>query len=215
MATITEQVQAFLENDFIIRRCLFQNIISLRALARHIISSLGLREENLDAVMSAIRRYKRERKAKDTRAKKLFADIGIQTRDRVVDILLPKNRTSQKKLNAFGAGIDFEKGDVFRIIQAGQGIRVIIDEDNLGEFLKAFSRKDTLSLEKGLAEVLIQFFPGAVRTPGIISVVSSALNAGDISIHEIMSSAPELIILVKNEDLVKALNILNGLKGLY
>jgi len=53
---ITEQVKSFLDNDFIVRKCLFKNIVSLRALSRHIIGRVGLKDSNLDAVISAIRR---------------------------------------------------------------------------------------------------------------------------------------------------------------
>ena len=62
MTHIAEKVKAFLDNDFIIRKCLFRSIISLRALSRYIIKTLDLDEKNLDAVISAIRRYKKEEK---------------------------------------------------------------------------------------------------------------------------------------------------------
>jgi len=216
MTNISEQVSVFLDNDFIIRKCLFSNILSLRALARHIIKTLELSEKNLDAAISAIRRYKRDHKAKEqARATKVFSNIGIKTKDNVVDIQLPKNRQVQDKLSRLNSQIDFEKGDILRIIQAEQGVRVFIDEKNLKSFMEIFSKKEIHSMDKNLAEIIIQFFPGAEKTLGIISVVSSSLTAGNISIHEIMSSAPELIILVKNEDIVKTLNILNSLKRIY
>ena len=73
MTQISGQVKSFLDNDFIIRRCLFSNIISLRALSRHIIRELELKEGNLDAVISAIRRYKKaEKEAVDLKKKKLL-----------------------------------------------------------------------------------------------------------------------------------------------
>jgi len=216
MTNISEQVKVFLDNDFIVRKCLFSNILSLRALARHIIKSLDLTEKNLDAVMSAIRRYKRDNKVKElNKTIKIFSSIGIKTKDNVIDILLSKNRQVQEKLSKVANHIDLEKGDILRIIQAEQGIRFIIDEKNLKTFFEIFSKKEIQSVDKNLAEVIIQFFPEAEKTPGIISIVSSSLTAGNISIHEIMSSAPELIILVKNGDLIKTLNILNNLKKIY
>ena len=56
---ISDKVSSFLDNDFITRKSLFRNILSLRALSRHIIKKLELKEGNLDAVISAIRRYKK------------------------------------------------------------------------------------------------------------------------------------------------------------
>ncbi|MEK6983252.1 MAG: hypothetical protein AABX33_01665 [Nanoarchaeota archaeon] len=73
MTHIAEQVKIFLDNDFIIRKCLFRSIISFRALSRYIIKTLSLEEKNLDAVMSAIRRYKKEEKVKsEVELKKLL-----------------------------------------------------------------------------------------------------------------------------------------------
>jgi len=54
MTNIAEKVKLFLDNDFIIRKCLFRNIISLRALSRYIIKNLDLEEKNLDADYKAL-----------------------------------------------------------------------------------------------------------------------------------------------------------------
>ena len=43
---ISDRVKSFLDNDFIIRKCLMRNILSLRALARHIIKELELKEND-------------------------------------------------------------------------------------------------------------------------------------------------------------------------
>jgi aspartokinase len=216
MTNITERVNGFLNNDFIIRSCLFNNILSLRALSRFIIKKSKLEERNLDAVMSAIRRYKRDNKVKvQGRQKNIFSGITIKTKDNVVDIYLSKNKSVQEKLGNLNTSIDFEKGDILRIIQAEQGIRIIIDEKNAKSFNEIFSKKDVISVNKSLAEVNIQFPTDTTKTLGIISTISSSLTSENISIYEIMSSAPELILLVKNNDLIKTLATLNNLKMRY
>lgn len=216
MTNISEKVKEYLNTNFIITSCLLMNIISLRALSRHLCRVLNLTEKNLNAVMSAIRRYKHENKIKEIhKTKDIFSDISIKTKDNIIDIYLPKNKSVQEKLSKFNLLIDFEKGDIFRIIQAEQGIRVIIDEKNLNNFFEFFSKKEFLSIDKNLAEINIQFCPEAAHIKGIVSVISSSLVAGDVNIVEIMSSAPELIILVANNDLIKVLNTLNNLKEIY
>jgi len=216
MTNIAEQVGTYLDNDFIIRKCLFNNIISLRALSRHLIKNLHLSEKNMDAIMSAIRRYKRDNKIEElNRLKRVFADIVIKTKDNIADVYIPKNKEMQEKLNNFSSKIDLEKGEVLRIIQAEQGIRVILDEKNLNFLSDIFAKKDIRSINKGLAEVIINFFPDAVKTPGIISIVSSSLTSANICIHEIMSSAPELIIIISDKDLIKALHVLENLRSMY
>ncbi len=94
---IAEQVTLFLDNEFIIRKCLFQNIISLRALSRHILTHYKHSEKETDAILSAIRRYKRDHKEKEGKTKKLFSDITLKTKDGIVDMYVSKNKSMQKK----------------------------------------------------------------------------------------------------------------------
>src|SRR3989338_5406644 len=97
---ITNHVKSFLDNDFIVKKALSKNIVSLRALARHIISDIGLENNNLDAVISAIRRYKQnEKTGKDAGLKKIFPKIKVATRSNIADIQLQKTR---KNLESIG-----------------------------------------------------------------------------------------------------------------
>ncbi|MBI2558726.1 hypothetical protein HYW20_05365 [Candidatus Woesearchaeota archaeon] len=215
MTHIAEKVKIFLDNDFIIRKCLFRNIISLRALARYIIQTLNLEEKNLDAVISAVRRYKREEKNKtEAELKKLFSRISVKTRSNIVDICLRKNKKMLEQLNKINSIVDVEKGEVIRIIQAEESIRVILDEKNLDKFFDYFSKSDCVSTEKNLIEINLHFTLEATRTKGILSLISSSLNAEDINIIEVISCAPELLVFIKKEDLLKALNVINSLESI-
>src|SRR3990167_6957618 len=96
---ISDQIKTFLESDFIIRKCLFKNIISLRALSRHITGKLGLKEKNLDAVISAIRRYKKiEKEESDEKLKKLFSKIAVKTKSNIANIRVQKNKRSVESI---------------------------------------------------------------------------------------------------------------------
>ena len=212
---ITDQVKSFLDNDFIIRKCLFKNIISLRALSRHIIKRLGLKENNLDAVISAIRRYKKiNREQEDANLKKLLPKIKVTTRSNIVDARVQKNKKSVESISKLNLIVDVEKGEIIRVIQAEQSITIIIDDKNLNKFNDIFGKKDIISLDKDLVEVNLQFSEEAQNVKGIVALVTSSLNAEAINIMEIMSSAPELLIIVKKEDLLKTLNIVDNLHGM-
>lgn len=216
MTNISEQVVSFLDNDFIIRKCLFRNIISLRALSRHIIDVLELERKNLDAVMSAIRRYKREKKKDhDKSTIRIFSKISIKTRSNIADICLKKNKRILDRLDKINSIVNIEKGEVIRLVQSEEAIRIIIDEKNLKKFFNVFLKEDCISIEKNLNEINLQFPLEASKTKGIISLISSSLNAEDVNIVEIMSSAPELLIFIKNDDLIKALKIINKMQSMY
>jgi len=215
MTQISGQVKSFLENDFIIRKCLFRNILSLRALARHIIKELELKENNLDAVISAIRRYKRAEKSEtDVKTKKLFSKVAVKTKSNIVDIRVQKNKRSLDNISRLNSTIDIEKGEIIRIIQAEQSITIIIDDKNLDKLNDIFGKKDIISLDKNLVEVNLQFTEEAQNIKGIVALVTSSLNAEGINVVEIMSSAPELLIIIKKEDLIKMLNVVDNLQDL-
>lgn len=214
MTQISQQVKVFLDNDFIIRKCLFRNIISLRALSRYIIKALGMGQQNLDAVISAVRRYKKEGKENaDMQLKKIFPKITIKTRGNIADISMKKSRKILEQLNKINSIVDIEKGEVIRLIQSEEGIRIIIDGKNLDKFFSYFSRSDCLSVEKSLTEINLHFPLEAVKTKGIISLISSSFNAEGVNIVEIMTGAPELLVFIKEEDLIKALNIIKNLEN--
>ena len=212
---ISDQIKTFLESDFIIRKCLFKNIISLRALSRHIIKKLDLKEKNLDAVISAIRRYKRiEKEESNDKLRRLFSEIKVITRSNIVDIRVQKNKRSAENISKINSIVDIEKGEIIRFIQAEQSITIIIDEKNLDKFYSIFSKSDCISIDKKLVEINLQFTEEAQDIKGIVALVTSSLNAEGINVVEIMSSAPELLIIVKKEELLKTLNAVNTLQGL-
>ena len=211
---IANKVKSFLDNDFIVRKCLFKNIISLRALSRHIIKKLVLKEKNLDAVISAIRRYKKaESEESDEELRKIFSKISVKTRSSVVEIRAQKNKRSVESISQLNSIVDIEKGEVIRVIQAEQSITIMIDDKNLDKFYQVFNKNDCISVDKNLVEINLQFTDEAQNVRGIIALVTSSLNAEDINIVEIMSSAPELLIIIKKEDLIKVLNVVNNLES--
>lgn len=210
---ISEKVNFFLKNDFIIRKCLFKNIISLRALSRYIINNLELKEKNMDAVVSAIRRFKKlEGEESDEKLKKLFSKISVKTRSDVVDIRVPKNKKSVESIIKLNSIVDIEKGEILRIIWAEQSITMIFDQKNLEKFYNIFG-KNMISIDKKLVEVNLQFSEEAQNVKGIVALVTSSLNAEGINIVEIMSSAPELLVIVKKLDLLKVLNVIDNLQS--
>ena len=212
---ISDRVKSFLDNDFIIRKCLMRNILSLRALARHIIKELELRENNMDAVISAIRRYKRTEKAESSdKIRKIFSRIKVTTRSNIVDIRVQKNKANMDNISRLNSAIDIEKGEIMRIIQAEQSITIIIDDKNLDRFYDIFKKSDCISVDKNLVEINLHFTQESQNIRGIVALVASSLNAEEINIVEIMSSAPELLIIVKKEDLIKMLNVVDNLQGM-
>ena len=210
---IADKVKTHLDSDFVIRRCLFRNIISLRALSRHLIEKLDLKDKNMDAVISAIRRYKKtEKDEADKNLKKLFLKIAVKTRSDVVDLRVSKNKRSVESISKLNSIVDIEKGEIIRVIQAEQSITIIIDDKNMEKFYNIFNKNDVISVDKKLVEINLQFTEQAQDIKGIVALVASSLNSEGINIVEIMSCAPELLVIIKKDDLLKALNVIDKLQ---
>ena len=211
---IAEHVKSHLDSDFVVKKSLSKSIVSFRALARHLIEKLDLKESNMDAVISAIRRYKKIGNGEvEKNLTKLFSKIAVKTRSDIVDIRVHKNKRSVECISKLNSVVDIEKGEIIRVIQAEQSITIIFDDKNMGKFHDIFSRNDCISVDKKLVEINLQFTEDAKDIKGIIALVASSLNSESINIVEIMSSAPELLVIVKKEDLLKALNVIDKLQS--
>ena len=174
-----------------------------------------IKENNLDAVISAIRRYKRTEKGESSdKIRKIFSKIKVTTRSSIVDIRVQKNKANMGNISRLNSAIDIEKGEIMRIIQAEQSITIIIDDKNLDRFYDIFKKSDCISVDKNLVEINLHFTQESQNIRGIVALVASSLNAEGINIVEIMSSAPELLIIVNKEDLIKMLNVVDNLQGL-
>ncbi|HLG23467.1 MAG TPA: hypothetical protein VI564_00895 [Candidatus Nanoarchaeia archaeon] len=214
--SIADKIKVLLDNDFVIRNCLFKNILSLRALARYMIKSNDLEEKNLDAVISAVRRYKREeKKASEKELKSLFKKITVKTKSDIVEICIQKNKLNMDSLSRINDIVDIEKGDVIRIVQAEESIRIMIDEKNVEKFHGLVPKSKCISIDKNLVEINLRFSLDASKVKGVVSLVTSSLNAEDVNLYGVMSCAPELLIFVKKEDLIKSITVIGKLEEFF
>ena len=82
---------------------------------------------------------------------------------------LKKSKKILEQLNKINSIVDIEKGEVIRLIQSEEGIRIIIDEKNLDKFFNYFSKNDCISIEKNLTEINLHFSPEASKTKGNVA----------------------------------------------
>ena len=118
-----------------------------------------------------------------------------------MQVLLPK---------LFGI-IKYVHGDVLRVTQANESIRLLIDEKNMNKVIDLFPKNKIISKEKGLAEINIYIHPEMQTTPGILAAIANELAINDINIVEFMTCPPEMICVVKKGDLLRASNVLYNL----
>ena len=202
-------VWKILDNGHSIRKELDRGLINHSALARYIIEEKKV-DATLDAVLSAIRRYKftSHDDVFNSATKSLKKTINVSTRSNLAEISLVKDDDVQKVLPKLFDIIKYIQGDVLRVTQANECIRLLIDEKNIENVAVLFPKNKILTEDKSLAEINIYIHPKMQTTPGILAVLTNELAMSGINIVEIMTCPPEMICVVKKRDLIKATDVI-------
>jgi len=209
MKNTVGEVWKYLENSPCIRRDLSRGLINARALAKYILKTQKM-DTTLDAVISAIRRYKIDKQGDIfLNARNLISQtINLSTRSGLAEISLVKDDDVQHLLPELFEVIDYTRGEVLRIIQATESIKLLIDGKNLENVTELFPKDKIIKIDKNLAEINMHMHPKMVSTHGILAVIANELAINGINIVEIMSCLPEMVLFVKEEDILKAYQVL-------
>jgi len=209
MSNITHDVWNILDNSPSIRRDMSRGLINTSALARYIIKEKKI-SASLDAVIIAIRRYKlNQHEEIFNNAQKMFTlTVNISTKSNLAEISLVKDTEVQKILPKLFSFIHYVQGDVLRVTQANKSIRLLIDQKNLEQVIAMFPKDKIISKEKDLAEINIYIPPKMQETPGVLALMANELAINKINIVEFVTCPPEMLCIIKKEDLVKASSIL-------
>ena len=209
MTNINKEVWKFIDNNPSIKRNMSHGLINRRALANYIIKQRYL-QTSLDAVVSAIRRY--DIKNYDdmflTAQDMISQTTDLSTKSNLANVVLSKDTEIQKLIPEFFTIIKYDRGDVLRIIQADESIKVLINEKNLKKIVDILPEKKILSVDENLAEINLHLNNKAKDTPGVLAIITNELANNGVSIVEVLSCFPELLWFVYQSDLLKAYNAL-------
>jgi len=210
MTSAAKEVWREIEEDIIVRRALEKGIVSLKNLTVYLLKKKKI-TASADAVISAIRRYKEEKplERKFETARQVISkseDLRITTA--IMEIAVEKNKETQALLSKAVPLVNYEKGEILLIIQGEQSIKLIFHDKNKNKILSLFSKKSILVIQENLAEINIHLSEEAVKTPGILVVLTTELMMHNINIVETMSCVPEMLFFVHQKDIVKSYELL-------
>ena len=156
--------------------------------------------------MSAIRRYdvELEEDGRFAKARTLIKNSKISTKTGIAIIALLKDPSVQELLPKLFTVIHYARGEVLRIIQAEESIKVIADEKNVPKVIDIFNKRRVLKIEHNLGEVNMELSPESAKVPGILAILHTELANKDINIVETISCVPELLWFIDQKDLLKA-----------
>ena len=208
MNSIADQVWKILDTSPCIRRDLTRGLINARALAKYLMKEHKM-DTTLDAVVSAIRRYNLERYSDIfSTASKILTQTIISTKSRLANISLIKDSEVQNLLPKLFSVIYYNRGDVLRVIQADESLKILVDEKNLEKVTNLFPKDKIIKIETGIAEINMHLHPEAVNTPGVSAIIANELAMNGINIMETISCVPEMLFFISDEQILKAHQVL-------
>ena len=210
MRSINQEINNILNKHFSIQKSLKRGLINVRSLAKYLIAEHNLKY-NVDAVISAIRRFDLNDisllASKET--DHYFSKMIISTKDNVARIILKDRAFKDICADFLGKKILKEN---CRILKSKETVTLIISQTDLEAKLSLFKESDIIETQTNLSEIRLQFPKDISKTKGVISRIASELAVRDINIEEIFYNIPDLLIYVKEDNLVQAHQALREIK---
>lgn len=195
-----------------IKKCYEEGLINRRALARYLVKHHIAEPHQLEAAIAMLRRFPFATKKPGQKITSLFADVRISLKDDIVIFDFKKEKTLLPKIQKLVTATDYDRGDTLKLVVGSSTIKVFIDKKNepiLKDLLEGYHPKQVI---KNISEVSLLFQDTATITPGIISFLTTELSLADITLTELLTASPELLIYVKEEYVLKAYEIIKRLQ---
>tara|TARA_B100000315_G_C14592281_1_gene596588 strand:+ start:772 stop:1401 length:630 start_codon:yes stop_codon:yes gene_type:complete len=208
MSQIEQDFRIFSVKHPEIEKAYSEGLINRRALARYLIKQGIAKNNQMDAVIAMLRRYSFVKK--DTDTKDAFKNIRINIKDNILILDFVKEKELLQKLQKLIANTNYDQGDTLKIVVGSSSLKLFIDEKNeklVSSLLHEFKLQSKL---KNISEMSLFFDVGAQKTRGVMASISTLLHMHNINIIEILTSSPELIIYLKDKDVIKAYELLKG-----
>jgi len=209
---IREFVWKMINTDISMKKDLARDIINVRALAKHIIETQHM-TASLDAVISSIRRYQHspQKKEEDLSIYSLLKQARISIRTKMAGLLLKRTDEVKAILGRPDKILGYLEHEIVRVIEGKETLILIFDQKNFDKISNIFPKKVIIKAKKHIGMVEINYPLTLEKTPGVFNIISSELAENNISIMDAVITSNEHIIVVKEDDLLKAFEVLYNL----
>ncbi len=211
MKNINKKVWDYIDSNTEVRKSLARNLINTSALAREIAKAENL-QGNIDAIISAIRRY--ENKEKEVRYKSIYDLLEkskITTKTKLGSILLKRNDETQRIVARLYSKVKLNRSSTLKILEVTNHIKIDMDEELLEEIKSMFSDSDIEYVQKNLGELVIAYSDDITKIPGVFAALSNELAMNGVSIIDSMICHREHFFMVNEEDLEKVFSVVLNL----
>lgn len=91
-----------------------------------------------------------------------------------------------------------------RLIKSKETVRIFMNQKDYDNKKKIFQKNNILNISENLAEIRLSFSDESKAVVGLLARIGSELGLENISIQGIIESMPEILIYVKESDLILA-----------
>ena len=203
-------VRNFINRHPAIRECLVQGFVNYSALARHICKKERLR--GFEGVVVACRRYlKRAQGVPQSR--KIVEEMLANAHTSVVNkiaVAVVEKPFDQKRLADLKIYVRNLKGE-FNLIE-GRDVMTIIHSDRFSQMIKSALGSKVKRLITGLAQITLVFDERFETTPGVVAFIYGLLALDNLNLREEMSCGTDLLLVLSEADVKRALDCLSILE---
>ena len=212
VSNIREFVWKIIDTDISIKKSLGRGLINMRALANYLIETQKI-DASLDSVISAIRRYNLMPQTKEDSYSvyNILKQARINTKTKMSSIFLKRTDEVKTKLGRPDKLIDYQGHETIRVLEGSEALTLVIDRKNLEKIKRILKKNAVLGINKNVGMIEISYPKILKRTPGVFSVIYNELAENNISIVDALISSEEHILLVDEDKLLKAFELIYNL----
>ncbi|MBI2574983.1 ACT domain-containing protein [Candidatus Woesearchaeota archaeon] len=204
--SITKAVESYVSERPSIRDCLKRKLINYSALSRMIGAELGIK--SFDAILIACRRYAVKLKGEVVLEKRIIGIVKgskVEVRNKVAVAVIEKSIYHDDLLK-----LEKEikkKRENMHLIEGANAITIVTSQDFL-PLIRQLFRGEIISISKDLAEINIKSPLEIESTPGVLSYLCSLFSDHSINIVENMSCWGDTMFVIREADMLKAIDAL-------
>lgn len=214
MVTISRVIEKLIEKKPFLQEFLRRGIINYGALAEFLLpdveKELGTKVRP-SAIMMALRRLNEKLEKLSFKELKFGETSNINVREGLIEVTVEKTKLTLDKIKTLFGKIDYSKGDFLTITQGIYEITLITNKKNLRWILKTFDKSEIISTIKDLSALTIIIPVDFIEIPGFFYLITRAFVWENLNIEEIVSTARELTLILKSEDIPDAFGTLKKL----
>ena len=129
----------------------------------------------------------------------------------MASLLLKRTDEVKTKLGRPDKLIDYQGHETIRVLEGSQAMTLVFDRKNFDKLKSMFSHSAILEENKKVGMIEIEYPRILKKTPGVFSIIYNELAENNISIIDALISPNEHILVVEEEKLLHAFQLIYDL----